>query len=392
MKLKNDQENYGAVAQGFHWLMALLIFWAIALGMIAEEMPRSPEKIYLFVLHKSVGITVLLLVVLRFLWRLFNKPPALSLPPKQEQMAHLGHGVIYLLMVLVPLTGWLLNSAAGYPLPYFNQFPIPAIPGLSKESKELFEGVHVTLFWVLAVVIVGHVLMLVHHKFAHKLVLLPRMLPCGKAWPVGVLALVLIALIAFTVKKSMVGDVPAEEPIAVQPAAEPTTTATVGNWLMVLPDSSLKFQSAYSGEAFDGSFAQFNPTIRFDPAEPEAGVLDVTVTASSITTYNEEWDASLQDDEWFATEQFATAHYYSNDIKAQNDGFVAQGRLTLKGVTQPLAVNFVWQSQADGKASFVGDAVIDRRLFGIGTGMWADDPTIAFEVQLQVNLLLTPAQ
>jgi len=398
MRITNDANQYGAVAQALHWLIALLIFWAIVLGLITEELPNSPEKIQLFVLHKSAGITVLFLVVVRLVWRFISPSPPLDLAPKQEKLAHLGHWGLYALMISLPLSGWLMNSAAGYPFAWFNLVSVPHIPGVAKSSKELFSQLHGLLFYVIAAMIIGHVAMLLVHRFAHGQNLLPRMLPGKKAWPILLLVIIFAGLVGFTVKKANTAAANAEPSGAVAQApsamaeANITASGSVTKWQLVPTEDQFMFGSSYSGEDFDGAIQNFTPTIFFDPRSPAEGVIDVAIETKSITTFNEEWDGALTGSEWFATKEYATAHYYSDQISAQGDGFIAEGNLTLKGVTKPVAVKFHWQPEEGGNATFLGSAKIDRREFNIGTGSWANDDSIAFIVSLDIALLLQPAE
>lgn len=393
MQLKNDQINYGAVAQVLHWLIAILIFWAIALGKIAEEMPFSPEKVNIFVLHKSAGISVLILVILRLIWRFITPPPSLGLEPKQEKIAHLGHWGLYGLMVAVPLSGWLLNSAAGYPFAWFHLVSVPSLP-VGKELKDFFGNVHVVLFYVIAIAVIGHVAMLFHHKFAQGKSFLPRMLPGQKLSSGVVLILILCGLITYAVLASKVE--PKAEATPAVSEAKPSAPEALGEiktsaplWVKVDGDSQLGFKGKYSGEPFDGEFQQFNPKIYFDPANPEQGIFDVEIDTTSITTHVSDWDLTLRGSEWFAFSDYMQSHFFSDTIRATDDGFVAEGKLTLKGVSRPVSVAFEWQELGDGEASFIGGAEIDRRDFNIGSGGFSEDDSVGFNVGVVIELKLT---
>lgn len=391
--MRNSSTSYGLVAQAFHWLVALFIFWAIALGLVVEDMPDSPDKIKLYILHKSAGITVLVLVLGRILWRIFNPPPELELDKKSQLMAGVGHLGLYALMILVPLTGWLLNSALGYPLPWFNWLPVPAIPGVGKSSAEFFESAHVALFYALAIAVLGHIAMIVVHNRLHKLNLLPRMLPGGRVgalalWSVGLMALIIWTVLQSSVKPAEIKKVSAANVQIETPAEAALITSESPAWAMVAEQSKLEFKATYAGEPFTGEIATFVPAIYFDPALPDAGVIDVQIETSSLTTRNDEWDSMIGAEEWFDFSQFPKAHFLSQSITQEADGFVANGTLTLKGETQPLAVRFNWQAEGQ-NARFIGAAEIDRRVFNVGSGTWAEDDSVGFTVVLDIDLLLT---
>ena len=126
--------TYTPVAKGLHWLMAVLILGLLALGLYMHELPLSPQKLTLYSWHKWAGVTVFLLVWVRLLWRVMHRPPALpaSMAPLMRLAAHAGHGVLYLLMVAIPLSGWLMSSAKGFQTVWFGVLPIPDLIGKDK--------------------------------------------------------------------------------------------------------------------------------------------------------------------------------------------------------------------------------------------------------------------
>jgi cytochrome b561/polyisoprenoid-binding protein YceI len=396
MRSEIPSPQYSLVSQGFHWLIAILIFAAIALGLGAEQMPNSPQKITVFILHKSIGITVLVLFFARLAWRVVSTPPKLlGLAPTEQRLASFGHWALYGLMLAVPLSGYLLNSAAGYPFAWFNLFSVPNIPWVGESLKAFFKSAHWVLYYCLLFAVIGHVSMLVVHRFKHQLNLLPRMLPFG-SYGFGAIILavgvaVVVYLLSFTWVESQDDSV---TPVTI--VESPTTMAaqsTSPGFTASAEASFLKFQGAYSGEPFDGEFRSFSPLFYFAPEQPEQGTIEVTVDTASVTTFNSDWDSSLSGGEWFAVADYPQARFYTDDISVgENEDFIANGTLTLKGQTKPQSVRFTWQSQEEGTILFTGTAIIDRREYGIGSGMWANDPTIGFEVKLDIELLLSPLQ
>lgn len=384
---------YNLVARILHWAIAILIFWAIALGLVAEGMPNSPDKIELFVLHKSAGFTVLVLAVVRLFWRLAHPPAPLGLPPLKEKLASAGHWGLYLLMLAVPLSGWLLNSAAGYPFAWFNLISVPHIPGLDNGSRDLFSSLHEYLFYIIALMVAGHIAMLVLHKLLDGISLLPRMLPGKSFVSASALSLVLVVLIGFTFYKAEEKSTASPDvPVAAQLPTVPATQQEVNQsdstlWEMVATPDNFKFTNSYAGQPFTGAIRQFTPAIYFDPADPESGIIDVTINTQSITTNNKDWDGTIKGSQWFATEAHPEAHYLSRDIRKENGKFIADGELTLKGITKPISVTFSWQ-ESNGEARFIGSATIDRRDFEIGSGSWATNASVAYEVELSIDLKL----
>jgi len=160
-----------------HWLMLLLIAATMTMGWVAEEAAPSPAKIELFVWHKSLGITVLLFWFIRLGWRLASgAPPDLpGQPGWQVSLAKLVHRGLYLLMVLMPLSGWVINSAADFPLKVFWLFPLPALVGPSESVEEIAEVVHIGSLWLLLALIGLHVAAALWHQFQLRDATLSRM-------------------------------------------------------------------------------------------------------------------------------------------------------------------------------------------------------------------------
>lgn len=178
MPLKNTEKRWGGMAQSLHWLMALGILGNGVLGLIMDEMPRGMTKLNTFAIHKSIGLTVLALLILRVSWRLFDRAPQDEPMPRWQRLAaHATHGVLYLLMLAIPLSGWIYNSLHGYPLQWFKWFNLPALMDKNEALSDIAGEAHEILFFVLLAVLVAHVGgALVHHWFERDNTLL-RMLP-----------------------------------------------------------------------------------------------------------------------------------------------------------------------------------------------------------------------
>lgn len=181
MTWKNTDERWGPVSQLLHWLIVLLILGMGTVGLVMTEMRNSPDKIQVYLLHKSFGLTVLALIALRLLWRLYAgaPKPVPGTPHWQERIASLTHGALYALVFAMPVSGWVLNSSAGFPLRWFNLFNLPSIATKNESLHELSEQLHEWLFWTLiAVALVHAAAAIYHHVFQHDATL-ARMLPRG---------------------------------------------------------------------------------------------------------------------------------------------------------------------------------------------------------------------
>ena len=177
--IRNTADRWGGGAQLLHWLMALGIFTAMGLGWVMVNLPMGALKFELYALHKSLGMTLLALFALRLLWRWVNVTPAMptSLPRHERFLAAATHRLLYALMLLMPLSGYVINSAANFPL---NVFGLVQIPNLTPESETLQAiagNVHLALFWLFAVLLVLHISGALRHHFVLRDGILRRMLP-----------------------------------------------------------------------------------------------------------------------------------------------------------------------------------------------------------------------
>ena len=175
----NRLESWTATAKLFHWVMAALIFAQIALGLTAVSWHVSPTKLNLLVWHKSTGMLILALLALRLLWRLSHRAPQLprEMPRWERAGAHLSHVLLYLLMIALPLTGWVISSASNVPFRIFWTIPLPAIAAPDKALADLFATIHGWLVTLLALVLVAHVGAALRHHYVKKDTVLTRMLP-----------------------------------------------------------------------------------------------------------------------------------------------------------------------------------------------------------------------
>jgi len=179
MQLGNSQAQYGAGAKFFHWLLFVLLATMIPFGIYLEGMEFSPQKLQLIGLHKSFGVTILVLVSLRLTWRIFNPPPPLPdhLPQWQKRASHAVHGVLYFAMFAIPISGWMYSSVAGFPVSVFGLFTLPDLLPANEERVELFHSIHGFFGDVLIAAFVIHVAAALNHHFREKDTILLRMLP-----------------------------------------------------------------------------------------------------------------------------------------------------------------------------------------------------------------------
>ncbi len=183
MILKNTHERWGSISQLLHWVVVALILTIAYHGLTMGDLPNGPDKIKTYALHKSIGITILSLVALRLLWRVYagTPHPAPGTPHWQARIASLTHWAMYALLFAMPLSGWVLNSAAGFPLQWFGLFNLPYIVGKNHDLYELAQEAHEIMFWLLALLVAAHAgAAFYHHLFLRDATLM-RMLPWGQS-------------------------------------------------------------------------------------------------------------------------------------------------------------------------------------------------------------------
>ena len=181
--LKSDRTHWGDLAKFFHWTIVLLILVQGTLGLIMVDLPKSPRVIPYYTFHKSLGLTILALAVLRLGWRAFDPRPAeaAGMAHWQERAARAGHALLYALLFLVPLSGWWFDSVSALrPLYWFGLIRIPPLGGPDPaipDLKDIARDRHELLFWLLVVVAAGHALIALYHQLVHRNNVLGRMWP-----------------------------------------------------------------------------------------------------------------------------------------------------------------------------------------------------------------------
>jgi cytochrome b561 len=177
--LPRQPATYTRTAISLHWAIALLIFAAFPLGLYMHNLPLSPDKLKLFSYHKWIGITVLILAVVRVAWRVNHRLPDLpATMPRWERFSALAmHFLLYALILAVPLSGWLMSSATGFQTVWFGVVPLPDLIGKDKELGRLLLELHQSLNFLLITLVSGHIAAALKHHFVAHDRILARMVP-----------------------------------------------------------------------------------------------------------------------------------------------------------------------------------------------------------------------
>lgn len=177
--------RYSSFAIVLHWLMALALLALVGLGFYMTDMPMSPLKLKVFSWHKWAGITLLVLVLVRMVWRLVSPAPALpgGMSRLMKLAAHGGHLALYGLMLAIPLSGWLMSSAKGFQTVWFGVLPLPDLIGRNLELGKQLSTLHLGLNVALLVMVAGHLLAALVHQHVQKDGTMYRMLPIARLRP-----------------------------------------------------------------------------------------------------------------------------------------------------------------------------------------------------------------
>lgn len=175
MQIKNSKNQFGLIAILFHWIMAILVIGMLCLGLYMTSLPAGAEKSGLYGWHKAFGVLILMLVVLRILWRVSNITPQLAIPLLEKMIARTVHWALYGFMMAMPITGWLLSSAAGHPPSFFGVFVLPGLMTPNPDLVPFLGNLHKWIAYGLITTIVLHTLAALKHHFIDKDNILRRM-------------------------------------------------------------------------------------------------------------------------------------------------------------------------------------------------------------------------
>jgi cytochrome b561 len=164
--LTNTEKSYGVIARLFHWIIAILILALIPVGWYMAE-----NELYdLYPYHKAAGMLVLFLGILRLLWALVNTHPNFpdTMIGINKIAAYIGHTVLYILTLLIPISGYIFSSSGGYEISFFGLFDIPLLIEKNAELHEMAGEAHEIIAFTALAIIIGHVIMAYKHHFVDK--------------------------------------------------------------------------------------------------------------------------------------------------------------------------------------------------------------------------------
>ncbi|SFR41721.1 Cytochrome b561 [Yoonia tamlensis] len=390
MPATNSNSAYGSVSKIFHWLTALLILTVIPLGVVANRLALdAPLKVPLFSVHKSLGVIIFCVALARILWALTQEKPGDLHPQRKVEtlVAHIVHWLLYLSLVLVPLSGWLHHAATDGFAPLLLPFGdnLPFIPK-NESIAAVFSGLH----WVWSKVLVASILLhfagAMKHQIIDKDATLRRMwfgnptLPetqapdRQRAAPIAALAIYLVAAAGAGLAGLFSHNDLENRASLAQVATE---------WQVT--EGTLGISITQLGNPVSGQFDDWTAAIQFDEnASGTLGSVTTTIAIGSLHLGSVSGQAMGAD--FFDAAAFPTAAFTA-DITADGPDYLATGSLQIKDITLPVVLPFALDLDGD-TAEMSGTLALDRRDFAIGQSV-ADESNLAFAVAVTVNLRAT---
>lgn len=362
MNLRNSPRRWGAVSQGLHWLVVVLVIAQFLLASAADDLPAGLAKLVLLARHKSVGITILGLAVLRLAWRAMSPgpPPPTTGSAAERALARLTHGGLYTLLFLVPLAGWAQSSAKNYAVSWFGLVQLPNLVPADESLYRALHEAHEVLAWTLAGLAGLHAAAALYHHFLRRDDVLRRMLPF-----LGLLAGAALLL---------------------APDA-----SRAGTFVADPARSTLGFRFVQAGATNEGRFARF--TVQAEAPGPAlaGGKLKVQVDVASLDTKDADRDSTLRGPDFFDVARTPAAEFTTTGIAADGpERILATGTLALRGVTRPVKIPMTLRRTPDGALLLEGSTTVRRLDYGIGQGDWRSTEWVGDEVVVSWSVRLVP--
>lgn len=392
-RIPHPASSYDLPARMLHWLTAGAILMLFGLGIAASNWPMDTGEAFavkstLFSAHKTLGITTLVLAVLRILWALVSPhpQPLASHGAGVRRLSGIVHWALYVALLLVPLTGWLHHaSSVGFaPIwwPLGQTLPLlPQDPGLSAA----FGAMHWLATKILAILVFAHIGGALLHHWRDRDVTLLRMTraaaPAAATAPRGgVLPRALPALVLWAAVLALALALPRGMPVA-------ETVLGTGRGAWVVEQGEIAFTVTQTRQPVRGRFTRWSADIAFEPV-PVAGQhgtvrVEIDVTSLALGAVTVEALAP----EFFDAGSHPLAVFEAEILPGDDDGFLAQGTLVLKGAQQPVTLPFTLQLDGE-TARMAGRVTLDRRDFVIGPS-YRDEATVGFEVGVEISLQAT---
>ncbi|MEM7290495.1 MAG: cytochrome b/b6 domain-containing protein [Pseudomonadota bacterium] len=407
--LLNTKARYGSVAQLFHWTTALLILILMPMGVIMHGLPNGTsaeiaDKVWLYSLHKTLGLTVLIIATVRIIWALLSPHPRPLHPERKMETfaASTIHWILYGSILLVPVIGYVHHAASTGFAPVWGPFPnelsfIPKSEALSKLSGYL----HFLLAWLMAGSVGLHIAGALKHSVIDRDATLSRMIPfmrphvqdildpapalIRKAAPALAVAVFACVFLIPSISELLIGKAEtASDPAPQQQVEVSSSTSTAGDvpkWIVDLANSALSITIIQLGAPVAGKFESWQAEILFDPESLDKSSVDVRIDTKSLALGGVTDQAKSVD--FLDVETHPQARFAATEFTTTENGYLATGELTLHGKTITVSLPFDLKIDGD-NAAMSGSISLNRMDFDVGAKGFADEQSVAFNVQVDV--------
>ncbi|MHC5306980.1 cytochrome b/b6 domain-containing protein [Bartonella sp. LJL80] len=397
--------GYNSGAMILHWLIALLIIVQLAMGFAMERVPQIADSLRFSMIqwHKTFGLLVLALTLARIAWRLMNKPPAHAPMLKIEALtANAVAALFYILMLMVPITGWIVVSTSPTAIPTLF-FKISGLvwPNLPLNKSAVIEHyaayTHMILAYSFVVLLGLHVGGALKHMVIDHVPELQRMVPTrtlprkpvGRGSVLASWAIVIIFLgVGLGIGQLMIR--PNQPDHSVQHAA-PMTAGFTPNWAIDKQTSTLSYHLDFSGTSKPGKIGNWDANIRFDPTNLGDARAEISIRSASISYDDSYVSGSIKEADGLDIAQNPLIKVILTEFKHLHDNaYSATATITIRGVEVTVDVPFTF-IETDGVAHVTGNADLERLAFGIGkqndaSGQWLGK-TIHVEFDVKAKAL-----
>ncbi len=397
--MQDQVKCYNWLSRQFHWLMVPLILCLFVLGLFMTELPVSELKLTLYAWHKWIGITVLALVVFRLAWRFVSFPPKSEgpqVPAFIHLLAKVGHIGLYLLLIVIPLIGWLRSSTAGFEIVLFEVLPLPNLMSKDEAFSDVLALLHKLGAFALLFLLIGHIgAVVLHHKVWQDRIL-QKMAPSFVH--MGLLAGALLAGIGLIVYSTVINPPQAAPELAEiqqqdKPGVFQTTKSAHTQWVVDQKTSKLEFTATQKSSPTTGVFKSLLLNrLKFDPDAPAKAKVEVIVDVASLSLGTQMIEQTLLSSSWFDVQAHQTAKFYAEAFESLGaNKYRLNGTLTIKAISKPLTVDLLIIKSNDEKIKketikATGKAIMSRTAYGIGQGEWASTQVLDDEVTLTIDI------
>ncbi|MCI0749159.1 MAG: cytochrome b/b6 domain-containing protein [Nevskiales bacterium] len=418
--MSTETQRYTAVAIVLHWAMAVALLGNLLVGVwmhdAIEVAGTQARAIAAFQLHKSLGLTILLLSLLRLGWRCAHTPPPLpaGMPAWEAFAARATHWAFYGLMIGLPLSGWLYVSTQwrhaaplNVPTLWFGLFEVPHLFGLNQTSPSLRQSwaewtveTHELLAWGVVVLLVLHVAAALKHHFLNRDAVLAHMVPWIRvpdepAPPRSVgrrlvlaagFAAILIGTVAFA--WALLRPLPLSGAAAVRGESR-ITNAPEANWAVVPAASEITFSGEHAGVAFRGRFTRWQADLRFHPDDLARSRIEGRFETASATDGVPLHDESLPQPEWFDSARHPLAIFRSTGLVPRGENtYAVEGVLVIKNREIPVAP--LTLERSGDSMTIRGRVEVDRRTADLGMESDPDAQYVSREIVVEVRVEARP--